>query len=139
MLFLLAAAHLSIRERSLWAYPRPDSWYETTLPHLSGSGLRKNFRINRGTFRYMVAVCGSMSRQDTNMLQPIPLEKRLAISLYRLATSAEERTAANLFGTHLMKLFPVQVPLGPPHRPLTTGCRVPDVFSKFFWTCQGTL
>ncbi|KAH6923842.1 hypothetical protein HPB50_007788 [Hyalomma asiaticum] len=37
-----------------------------------------------------------MQRQDTVMRKAISLEKRVA--LYRLATSAEDRTVANLFG-----------------------------------------
>ncbi|KAH7987844.1 hypothetical protein HPB52_024908 [Rhipicephalus sanguineus] len=39
-----------------------------------------------------------MKRQDTVMRKAISLDKRVAIALYRLATSAEERTVANLFG-----------------------------------------
>ncbi|KAH7982259.1 hypothetical protein HPB52_003548 [Rhipicephalus sanguineus] len=41
---------------------------------------------------------GGMKRQDTVMRKAISLDKRVAIALYRLATSAEERTVANLFG-----------------------------------------
>lgn len=39
-----------------------------------------------------------MRLQDTNMRRAIPLDKRIAIALYRLASSAEERTVAHLFG-----------------------------------------
>ncbi|KAH7959408.1 hypothetical protein HPB49_010912 [Dermacentor silvarum] len=39
-----------------------------------------------------------MARQETNMRRAIPLEKRVEIELYRLATSAKDRTVANLFG-----------------------------------------
>lgn len=95
---LLAAVLQCTRQRALWMYPRPNSWYETTLPHLPDSGFRDNFRMNRPTFHYIVGVCENMRRQDTSMRKAIALEKRVAIGLYRLATSAEERTVANLFG-----------------------------------------
>ncbi|KAG0417758.1 hypothetical protein HPB47_005375 [Ixodes persulcatus] len=39
-----------------------------------------------------------MQREDTNMRPAIPLHKRVAIGMYRLATSAEDRTVGNLFG-----------------------------------------
>lgn len=39
-----------------------------------------------------------MARQDTKIRRAILLEKHLAIALYRLATSAEDRTVANLLG-----------------------------------------
>ncbi|KAM7289360.1 protein ANTAGONIST OF LIKE HETEROCHROMATIN PROTEIN 1 [Ixodes scapularis] len=95
---VLAAARLCSRERHVWAYPRAKSWYETTLPYFPESTFRQNFRVDRSTFRYIVSVCECMRRNDTNMRQAIPLEKRVAIGLYRLATSAEDRTVANLFG-----------------------------------------
>ncbi|XP_037528482.1 uncharacterized protein LOC119405714 [Rhipicephalus sanguineus] len=90
-------ARLMWRERCVWTYARPESWFETTLPHLPVSAFRENFRLDVSTFRYIVCVCGSMARLDTNMRKAISLTKRVAIGLYRLATSAEERTVANLF------------------------------------------
>ncbi|CAN7991991.1 unnamed protein product [Ixodes hexagonus] len=95
---VVAAARLCSRERQLWAYPRPRSWYETTLPYFPESTFKENFRMNRCTYKYIVSMRECMRRQDTNMREAIPLEKRVAIGLYRLATSAEDRTVANLFG-----------------------------------------
>ncbi|KAH7953395.1 hypothetical protein HPB49_007644 [Dermacentor silvarum] len=92
------AVRLCSRERHVLSHPRAQSWYEETLPHFPDSVFRESFRLNRCTFRYIVSVCKSLARQDANMRQAIPLEKRVAIGLYRLATSAEDRTVANLFG-----------------------------------------
>ncbi|KAH7977609.1 hypothetical protein HPB49_002956 [Dermacentor silvarum] len=86
------AVRLCSRERHVWSHPRAQSWYEETLPHFPESLFRGNFRLNRCTFRYIVSVCKSLARQDTNKRRAIPLEKRVAIGLYRLATSAEDRT-----------------------------------------------
>lgn len=95
---LLAAVRLCSRERHVWAYPQGSSWYDASLPHLPDSCFRENFRLDRRTFAYIVGVCECMRRIDTNMRRAIPLEKRVAIGLYRLATSAEERTVAHVFG-----------------------------------------
>ncbi|KAH6919739.1 hypothetical protein HPB50_029274 [Hyalomma asiaticum] len=91
-------ARLCSRDRRLWSYPRGPSWWETTRPHLSDDDFRGNFRMSRTTFTYVVSVCESMRRVDTNKRQAIPLEKRIAIGIYRLASSAEDRTVANAFG-----------------------------------------
>nr|XP_037270386.1 uncharacterized protein LOC119162001 [Rhipicephalus microplus] len=72
-------------------------WYERTLSKLPESKFHENFRVNRSTFKYLVSVCEGMKRKDTVMRKAIPLDKCVAIALYRLATSAEDRTVANLF------------------------------------------
>ncbi|XP_077508797.1 uncharacterized protein LOC144120274 [Amblyomma americanum] len=48
-----------------------------------------------------------MRRQDTSMREAIALEKRVVIGLYRLATSPEERTVANLIGEHMRQFAAV--------------------------------
>ncbi|KAH6932596.1 hypothetical protein HPB50_008017 [Hyalomma asiaticum] len=95
---LMAAAACYSGECSVWAYPREVSWYETTLPHVPDNVFKENFRVNRATFDYIVSVCESMRRLDTNMRKAIPLKKDVAIALYRLATSAEDRSVGNIFG-----------------------------------------
>lgn len=91
-------ARLCPCERRSWAYPRGQSWYETTVPHLLDSEFKAHFRVTRSTFRYIQSVCECMQRQDTAMRIAVPLDKRVAVALYRLASSAEERTIANAFG-----------------------------------------
>lgn len=91
------ALQLRTRERLVWMLPRPPSWYDTTVPTLSDTDFKANFRVTRQTFAYILSSCSSLARQDTNMRCCIPLHKRVALSLYRLASSAEERTVAHLF------------------------------------------
>lgn len=73
-------------------------WYEGTLPQLPDSKFRENFCVTRCTFNYILSVCEGVKRQDTVMPKAISSDKRVAIALYCLATSAENRTLANLFG-----------------------------------------
>ncbi|XP_077514205.1 uncharacterized protein LOC144125014 [Amblyomma americanum] len=59
----------------------------------------KAFRVSPATFRYEVELLQSvLQRQVTNMRKPITVEKRVAVGLYRLCSSAEDRTIAHLFG-----------------------------------------
>ncbi|KAH7977556.1 hypothetical protein HPB49_002343 [Dermacentor silvarum] len=86
-----------IRER--WCFPRNENWFEDTLPHLGEVNFKQAFRVNPSTFRYLViSLQCVLERQVTNMRKPISAEKRVAVGLYRLCSSAEDRTIAHLFG-----------------------------------------
>lgn len=51
------------------------------------------------TFRYLVDVCRPhMEREVTAMRATISVEKRVGASLYKLCSTAEDRTIAHLFG-----------------------------------------
>ncbi|CAN7945902.1 unnamed protein product [Ixodes hexagonus] len=96
---VLAVQSVERIERELWSYQRGESWFETTLPHLGERNFKACFRVLPCTFRYLVDVCRPvMERQATNMRQPISVEKRVAIGLYKLCSTAEDRTIAHLFG-----------------------------------------
>ncbi|KAM7308472.1 protein ANTAGONIST OF LIKE HETEROCHROMATIN PROTEIN 1 [Ixodes scapularis] len=83
------------RERAM--YVRSGRWFEETVPRLGEQHFRACFRESSTTFRYLVDVCRStMQRQDTAMKTAITVEKRVAISLYRLCSTAEERTIGHL-------------------------------------------
>ncbi|KAG0445687.1 hypothetical protein HPB47_018848 [Ixodes persulcatus] len=73
------------------------SW-ESKKRNIAPQHFRACFRVSSTTFRYLVDVCRpSMIRQDTVMKSAMTVEKREAISLYRLCSSAEERTIGHLF------------------------------------------
>ncbi|XP_064469812.1 putative nuclease HARBI1 [Ornithodoros turicata] len=85
-------------DRQLWMHPRDDKWFEKTLPLLGEENFKQSLRVSPSTFKYLVDVCRPrMERLPTAMREAIPVEKRVAISLYRLGSSAEDRTVANLF------------------------------------------
>ena len=55
--------------------------------------------MSRGTFLYLCAELKSyVEKEDTVMRIAIPLEQRVAIALWRLATNGDYRTIAHLFG-----------------------------------------
>ena len=60
----------------------------------------ENFRMIQETFLYHV--CNELrpyiEKQDTKLRKAIPVEKRVAITLWRLASNADYRTIGHLFG-----------------------------------------
>lgn len=54
--------------------------------------------MNRECFSILCQKMRGLEKQDTVLRKCIPLEKRIAIALYALGSSAEYRTIANLFG-----------------------------------------
>ncbi|XP_077505085.1 uncharacterized protein LOC144114929 [Amblyomma americanum] len=98
LLIALASSRRTVR-RQVWAYPRNERWFEDTLPGLGSRHFRQSFRVSETSFRYLVDVCRpAMERQVTNMREPIPVEKRVAVALYKLCSCAEDRAVADVFG-----------------------------------------
>ncbi|KAH7945967.1 hypothetical protein HPB49_018282 [Dermacentor silvarum] len=94
---IVAASSPINRER--WAFHRNERWFEKTLPHLGEANFRQSFRMTPATFRYLVdSLRGELERQDTNMRLAVAVDKRVAIGLYRLRSTAEDATIAHLFG-----------------------------------------
>ncbi|CAN7936967.1 unnamed protein product [Ixodes hexagonus] len=99
MLVAATVAACATVPRSVQAFVRNERWFEDTLPHLPAHVFKQSFRVMPATFRYLVDVCRPhMERQVTSMRPTIPVEKRVGAALYKLCSSAEDRTIANLFG-----------------------------------------
>lgn len=65
---------------------------------------REHFRVNRNTFHFICGLVGSqMMRQDTILRQAIPVEKRVAVALWRLATGNSSLIAIFTHGTSLQR------------------------------------
>ena len=58
-----------------------------------------NFRVTKGTFKFLLDSIGEeIYHPDTVMRSSISIQRQLALTLYFLASTAEYRTIANLFG-----------------------------------------
>ena len=75
-------------ERRVWAYVRNQNFFEDLMQSRDLIGLWPNyFRVEKTSFdRICDLVREKMTKEETNMRRTIPLEKRVAIGLYRLAS-----------------------------------------------------
>ena len=80
-------------------HPHSFAWFDMVEASFPDELWYSNFRVTRGTFAYILhEICDDISRQDTPMRKAVTPNRRLAITLYYLASTAEYRTIANLFG-----------------------------------------
>ena len=87
------------RYRAVWMYPRSLTWFEMVDREYDEELWYSNFRVTRGTFEFLLnEVMESIHCKDTVIRAAISAKRRLAITLYFLASTAEYRTIANLFG-----------------------------------------
>ena len=76
-----------------------DWWERIVMEEFTESDWMENFRMGRHTFMY---VCNQLrpyiKRKSTILREPISVEKRVAVTIWRLATNVEYRTIGHLFG-----------------------------------------
>uniref|UniRef100_A0A667ZQ90 DDE Tnp4 domain-containing protein n=2 Tax=Myripristis murdjan TaxID=586833 RepID=A0A667ZQ90_9TELE len=87
------------RARSMWVNPRPCSWWQHINTNWSDTDWQRNFRMKFETFQHLCNILRpSLTRQSTRYREPVPVELRVAICLWRLATNLEYRSISHLFG-----------------------------------------
>ena len=89
------------RGRRAWVLPRNQLWFGDILNNVDADEKlwKQNFRVSRDTFDFICGVVGpELSRRDTRLRRAIPLQKRVAVSLWRLATGNSYRTCGLNFG-----------------------------------------
>ncbi|KAM9344403.1 uncharacterized protein KZ484_016733 [Pholidichthys leucotaenia] len=88
--------------RRCWMRVRNKDWWERiVLKQFSDDEWREHFRMTRRSFDKLCGLMeGIMSPQDVTVRAPVPLQMRIAIVLYKLASCAEYRVVANQFGVH---------------------------------------
>ena len=88
------------KKKIAWVLERPQFWFKhMVLSHYENNIWREHFRISRQTFRFVCdLVRPHLARQDTNMRRAIPVEKRVAVALWRLATGNSYRSTGLVFG-----------------------------------------
>ncbi|XP_070819612.1 uncharacterized protein [Chaetodon trifascialis] len=87
------------RKQSVWAVNRASEWWDVTVPGLTSTQWVQNFRMSEETFSFLCnKLRPAMERQDTTFRECVPLKKRVAIALWKLATGSEYRSIGHLFG-----------------------------------------
>ena len=86
--------------RSIWMKERSSYWWDHVVSStFSSHDWLENFRMSQATFLY---VCNEIrpviEKEDTVMRKAIPVEQRVALTLWFLATNADYRTIGHLFG-----------------------------------------
>ena len=86
--------------RMIWAKERSTTWWEQVVNStFTEQDWLENFRMSRTTFLYLCDELRSgIEKQNTVMRRAVSTEKRVAITLWFLATGADYRTIGHLFG-----------------------------------------
>jgi len=86
--------------RRAWSWPRNQFWFDNLLQGAYVEDWwKENFRISRSTFDYIVRTVGpDLEKQITRLREPIPVVKRVAVALWRLATGDTYRSTGLQFG-----------------------------------------
>jgi hypothetical protein len=90
-----------IPDKKLWV--KKDSmdefWSQFDAGLLSPEVFMRNFHMSQATFDFIYnELAEHLRKSNTTMREPLPAKKRLAATLYRLATNAEYLKVASLFG-----------------------------------------
>ena len=115
------------RPRRAWVFPRPQNWFHELLNNRAlDHWWKENFRVSRATFEYICRLVGpAIARRNTRMRDAVPVEKRVAVSLWRLATGECYRSCGLMIG--LAKPTVVKCC----HEFVEAICRLQDDFIKF--------
>ena len=88
-----------LRDRTLWVGPRTDAWIAMACNEFSEKQWYENFHLSKGTVLNIVnEVEDDVTRTDSKLRKAVPSFQRVALTIYFLASTAEYRSVANLFG-----------------------------------------
>ncbi|XP_038056827.1 protein ANTAGONIST OF LIKE HETEROCHROMATIN PROTEIN 1-like [Patiria miniata] len=87
-------------ERRLWTRERSSMWWDVVVKeHWTDQDWIENFRMTKSTFMYICEkVRDKITYHNTNMRRALPVEQRMAITIWRLATNCGYRVIGDLFG-----------------------------------------
>ncbi|CAB4038253.1 Hypothetical predicted protein, partial [Paramuricea clavata] len=89
----------SPRTREISMHPRSLTWFDMVDRDFYDELWYVNFRVTRETFNFLLnKVRHDLLHKNTVMRLAITAKRRLALMLYYLASTAEYKTIANLFG-----------------------------------------
>lgn len=85
--------------RRTWIQQRSGIWWQHVFASWTDCEWKANFRMGRTAFLHFCSILQPhLQRQTTTFRKPVPVDQRIAICLWRLATNVEFRTISHLFG-----------------------------------------
>uniref|UniRef100_A0A672GHH6 DDE Tnp4 domain-containing protein n=1 Tax=Salarias fasciatus TaxID=181472 RepID=A0A672GHH6_SALFA len=88
--------------RSVWTYQRPGNWWQYVNHSWTDLEWRANFRMGRSTFNKLCDILRPwLTRHNTKYRRAVPVELRVGICIWRLATHLKYRSISHLFGVGL--------------------------------------
>nr|XP_036219626.1 uncharacterized protein LOC106614101 [Bactrocera oleae] len=94
----IASQYGTSSTRSIWIKTRGQMFWEVDCQVNSDAFFKSNFRMNHQSFNKLCIMLKSLEKKNTNYRKSIQLEKRIAIALYALGSSAKYRAIGNMFG-----------------------------------------
>ena len=112
-------------QRSMWCRPRSLVWWDEVNSGRYGEGWwKENLRMSRDTFEVLCRELKPyIEKQTTYMRMPVSIEKRVAVTQWRLATNIEYRTLSALLGIGWSTVGAIVVE--------TTGIIASNLFSRY--------
>ena len=109
--FLMSASLVCMHwspARAVWVKERSSFWWEHVVNcTFTSNDWMENFRMSQSTFTYLCnELRQTIQRRDTVMRKAIPVELRVALTLWRLAMTTNYRTIGHLFGVSKAGLKP---------------------------------
>ena len=100
LFFLAISEHLHYSpQREVWTRERSSHWWEDIALTFTSEAWMQNFRMSQDTFSYVCEqLKATIQKEDTIMRKAICVKKRVAITLWFLATGTDYRTIGHLFG-----------------------------------------
>ena len=87
------------RYKDLWMHDRSMAWFDMVEESFNDEQWYENFRVRKETFVFILdKILLDITYTDTTMRKAISPRRRLALTFYFLASTAEYRTIGNLFG-----------------------------------------
>ncbi|XP_077516756.1 uncharacterized protein LOC144127727 [Amblyomma americanum] len=89
-------------KRRMWMKNRSSDWWDNIVcSNFDDGEWKENFRMSRVNFCELVAALAPFMSPECNYVrEPVPVDKRIAIALYKLASCCVYRVVANQFGIH---------------------------------------
>ena len=85
--------------RTVWSKPRSEHWWTLIQREWDDKDWMEHFRMGQDSFNKLrTELKHYVVKRDTRFRKAVPLQQRVAVTLWKLATNVEYRTLAQLMG-----------------------------------------